>query len=64
MDEEENKVEKKRKKKVVDEKKLEEKYEYYGVFPNNFLIEYNNLKKKIIYIYIWRNLVYLKMILI
>jgi|TARA_R100000988_G_C3959378_1_gene145337 hypothetical protein len=46
MDEEENKVEKKRKKKVVDEKKLEEKYEYYGVFPNQFLIEYNNLKKK------------------
>jgi len=41
-----NQVEKKRKKKVVDEKKLEEKYEYYGVFPNQFLFEYYNLKKK------------------
>lgn len=46
MEEEENKVEKKRKKKIVDEKKLQEKYEYYGVFPNKFLFEYHNLKKK------------------
>jgi len=44
MDEEENKVEKRKKKKEVDEKKLEEKYKYYGVFPNNFLYQYNNLK--------------------
>ncbi len=41
-----NQVEKKRKKKVVDEKKLEEKFQYYRVFPNNFLYQYNNLKKK------------------
>ncbi len=41
-----NQVEKKRKKKVVDEKKLEEKFQYYRVFPNNFLYKYNNLKKK------------------
>jgi hypothetical protein len=46
MEEEDNKVEKKRKKKVVDEKKLEQKYKYYGVFNTEFLIEYNNLKKK------------------
>ncbi len=46
MEEEDNKVEKKRKKKEVSEKKLEEKYEYYGVFPNKFLFEYYNLKKK------------------
>ena len=44
--EEENKVEKKRKKKVVDEKKLEARYQYYAVFPNEFLFEYYNLKKK------------------
>jgi len=46
MEEEDNKEEKRRKKKEVDEKKLEEKYEYYGVFPNQFLFEYYNLKKK------------------
>lgn len=44
--EEQNQVEKKRKKKVVNEKKLEEKYQYYSVFPNQFLFEYYNLKKK------------------
>ena len=31
---------------VYLEKKLEEKYEYYKVFPNEFLFEYYNLKKK------------------
>lgn len=41
-----NQVEKKRKKKEVSEKKLEEKFQYYRVFPNNFLYQYNNLKKK------------------
>ncbi len=46
IEEEENKVEKKRKKKVVDEKKLEARYQYYGVFPNEFLFEFYNLKKK------------------
>ena len=46
MEEEDNKVEKKRKKKVVNEKELEQKYKYYRVFPNNFLYQYNNLKKK------------------
>tara|TARA_R110002020_G_scaffold221413_1_gene429449 strand:+ start:763 stop:903 length:141 start_codon:yes stop_codon:yes gene_type:complete len=46
MDEEENKVEKLKKKKVVDEKKLEKKYKYYSVFPNNFLYQYYNLKSK------------------
>jgi hypothetical protein len=46
IEEEENKVEKKRKKKVVDEKKLEARYQYYAVFPNEFLFEYYNLKKK------------------
>ena len=51
MEEEENKVEKKRKKKEVSEKKLEEKYKYYKVFPNEFLFEYYNLKKNNIYIY-------------
>ena len=48
--EEENKVEKKRKKKEVSEKKLEQKYEYYAVFPNEFLFEYYNLKKNNLYI--------------
>ena len=38
MDEEEvNRIEKKRKKKVVNEDKLEAKYKYYAVFPNDFL---------------------------
>lgn len=46
IEDEENKVEKKRKKKEVSEKKLEQKYEYYAVFPNEFLFEYYNLKKK------------------
>ena len=46
MEEGDNKVKKRRKKKEVDEKKLEEKYEYYKVFPNEFLFEYYNLKKK------------------
>ena len=46
IEEEDNKVEKKRKKKEVSEKKLQERYEYYGVFPNEFLFEYYNLKKK------------------
>jgi len=47
MDKEEvNRIEKKRKKKVVNEDKLEAKYEYYAVFPNDFLFEYYNLKKK------------------
>ena len=46
MEEEVNKVEKPRKKKIVDEKKLEEKYKYYRVFPNEFLFEYYNIKKK------------------
>ena len=45
-EEEDNKIEKKRKSKVVDEDKLEAKYEYYKVFPNDFLFEYYNLKKK------------------
>ena len=52
IEEEENKVEKKRKKKVVDEKKLAARYEYYGVFPNEFLFEFYNLKKNKLYI-IW-----------
>ena len=47
MDEEEvNKIEKKHKKKEVNKKKLEARYEYYAVFPNDFLFEYYNLKKK------------------
>jgi hypothetical protein len=47
MNEEEvNKIEKKHKKKEVNEKKLEARYEYYAVFPNDFLFEYYNLKKK------------------
>ncbi len=47
MNEEEvNKIEKKHKKKEVNEDKLEARYEYYAVFPNNFLFEYYNLKKK------------------
>jgi len=46
MEEEDNKVEKKRKKKEVSEKKLEARYQYYAVFPNEFLFEYYNIKKK------------------
>ena len=47
MNEEEvNKIEKKHKKKEIREDKLEARYQNYALFPNNFLFEYYNLKKK------------------